>query len=166
MPRVHRLRPGAGPARVLKFVRRYPKARPIEISLALGIKLGAVEMAICRLVQMNLYWRPKRAPRQVKPKQSSPSPTESLRAARAQFTAAASIGPSLRLTSAPDVHPTGTPFVVVDGAIRPTSRGCAVQAFAIAGAPAAAAEHSHHGNVVTPGASHPWGYLTNFGKPR
>ena len=157
--------PGAAPARVLKFVRRNPKARPIEISVVLGLARHTVEMAICRLVQMSLYRRPARAPRLVKPKQPPPSRPESRRIARAQFTAAATVGPSLRPESAPEVHPTGTPFVVVDGAIRPSSRGCAVRAFAIAGAHVGESEFSHQGNANTPSTSHTRSF-GNFGKPR
>jgi len=158
--------PGAAPARVLKFVRRNPKARPIEIAVVLGIKRSTVEMAICRLVQMSLYRRPERARPLAKPRQPAPSRPESRSIARAQFTASATVGPSLRPESVPDVHPTGTPFVVVDGAIRPSSRGCAVQAFAIAGAHVGESpEFSHQGNVNAPGTSHPWSFR-NFGKPR
>ena len=151
--------PGAAPARVLKFVRRNPGTRPLDICASLGIKRSTVEMAICRLVQMKLYVRPVRMPRQVKPKQSSPSPTESLRIARAEFSATASIGPSLLSTSAPDAHPTGMRFSVVDGAMR-TSSG-AVQAFAIAGPDIRAPEYP--GNHVGHAPQSPWssgfGYL-------
>lgn len=147
--------PGAAPARVLKFVRRNPKARPTEISVVLGIKRSTVEMAICRLVQMKLYRRPARVPRELKPKESSPSPTESMRIARGQFTAAAAIGPSLRATSAPCIHPTGSdPFHVL----------------AIASATAAPVEAIRSGAGYTPfrsgaghtpAAGHVWGYLSN-----
>ena len=105
------LKPGAAPARVLKYFKRHPKARPVEITLALGIKRPTVEMAISRLVQLGLHVRPLRAPREVKPMQSAASPTESLRLARAQFSAAAAIGPALTMTSSRAVvHPTGTPI--------------------------------------------------------
>lgn len=159
------LMPGAAPARVLKFLRRNHFGRPTDIARVLGIKRSTVEMAITRLVQMGLYKRPKRAPRQAKPKQPALSPTESLRLAREQFTVAAALGPSLRPDSVPEVHPTGTPFVVVDGVMRASSRGCAVQSFAIAGTQVRASEYSHLGNVNTPSSSHPWGF-GNYGKPR
>ena len=160
MPRDKRFgfRIGSSSARVLEFLKRHPKARPIEISVALGIKRPTVVMAIWRLVEMKLYEKPVRQPREVKPKKPSPSPTESLRAAREQFGVAATIGPSLLTTSAPEIHPTGTRFGVVDGAMR-TSSGT-VQAFAIAGPDIRAPEYP--GNHVGHAPLSPWsgfGYL-------
>lgn len=158
------LKPGAAPARVLKFLRRNPDARSAEMARVLGIKLSTIEMALTRLVQMGVYQRPKRAPRMAKPKEPELSPGESLERVRAQFSAAAAIGPSLRCESQPEVHPTGTPFVVVDGVMRAGSE--AVQVFGISGAHVRAPDYSHHqGTTNTPSPAHPWGFANCRTKP-
>lgn len=151
------LKPGAAPARVLKFLRRNPNARSDDMARVLRIKRSTVEMAITRLVQMGAYQRPPRRPRQAKPRQPALSPDESLELARAKFSAAAAIGPSLRCESRAEVHPTGTPFVVVDGVMRAGSE--AVQVFGISGAHVEAPDYSHHqGTTNTPSSAHPWGF--------
>lgn len=135
----------------------------MEIAIALGIKRSTTEMAITRLVQMGLHERPKRTPREAKPKQPALSPTESFRLNRAQFSAAAAAGPALTLNSDPQVHPTGTPFAVVNGVMRASSG--AVQAWGISGPRLSSSEHQSRGNAQLPGASHPWGFLSH-GKGR
>lgn len=154
MPRDKRFgfRVGSSSARVHEFLKRHADARPMEISRALGIKPSTVAMAIVRLVQRKLYERPMGQPRQAKPKKSSPSPTEDLRAARAQFGVAATVGPSLRLESDPVAHATGT---LID-------RAGGVQLYGNCGPKITASEYSHQGSAVTPGSAHPWGYLGNF----
>jgi len=149
--------PGAAPARVLKFLKRHPVARPTEITMALGLKRSTVEMAITRLVQMKLYVRPAHSPCEARQKKSSPSPTASLRIARENFGVAATVGPSLRAMSPPDVHPTGATLDHSGG----------VQMFGISGPQlTTASEYAHRATPSAPGSAHPWGYLTNFGKPR
>lgn len=160
MPRDKRFgfRIGSASARVHEFLKRHPRARPTEISLALSIKPSTVAMAISRLVQMKLHEKPPPQPREVKPKKSSPSPTESLRAARADFGVAATVGPSLLSTSAPEIHPTGTQFVVVNGAIR--AGVGTMQTFAIAGPEIRAPQYP--GNHVSHAPMSPW---SGFGCP-
>lgn len=159
MPRRSRyLEPGRAPARVLKFLKRNPGMHAAEIGRALGIKFSTVAMAMTRLVQLGMYERPPHAVRQAKPGKSAPSPTESLRRAREQFSAAAGLGPTLLPESEPVVHPTGTPYVVLDGVIRASSG--AVQAFTNVGAAAKSAEYSHQGTVNVPHSNHPWNFGT------
>ncbi len=118
MPSRRGLQPGAAPARVFKFLKGHPKARQKEIAFALNIEHSTVRMALFRLARLGLYASPGRALREPKPKQSSPSPTESFKLAQAQFSAAAAVGPTLLFTPGAAIHPTGTPFAMVNGALR------------------------------------------------
>lgn len=128
----------------------------MEIAIALGIKRSTTEMAITRLVQMGLHERPRYVPREAKPKQPALSPTESFKLNRAQFSAAAAAGPALTLNSDPQVHPTGTPFRIVDGVMRASSG--AVEALVICGQSVRSDLSHHQGTSNSPGAAHPWAW--------
>lgn len=149
------LAPEGSPREILEYFRTNPGRTIRHVIGALKLDLSTAYYGLTRLHDLGLVKRVgDKRPARWEVVADAPEPPAPV----PLVPAVASDGPIKLFSSQPVYAPTGMPYEIVDGAIRPLDRRCAVQVLAIDIAQPREREPSREGRKNVPQSEHPWSY--------